>query len=167
MKTETHESLLDRITCRLGEAGADDSGLHAVLDMVLSHFDCAVGTIHSLDPASGLLKLRAHRGLPESLLPRVRSIPIGKGMAGLAAERRRPVQVCDLQTDTSGMARPHAKETKMEGSIAVPMLVAESLRGVLGVARPMVHEFSGQEVALLTEVGTVLGSFFERERPVT
>src|SRR5205823_3245040 len=106
-----------------------DARLKAVLKKVLAHFDCVVGTIHSLDPCSGMLKLRAHDGLPESLMARVQVIPIGKGMAGLAAERREPVQVCNLQTDTSGVAKPSARETRMGGSIAVPILIEGTLYG--------------------------------------
>lgn len=44
-------------------------------------------------------------------------------MAGIAAERHQLVQLCNLQKDISGVARPATKETKVEGSIAVPMLL--------------------------------------------
>ena len=151
-------SLPERVASRLGQAEADDAALRAVLDMVMSHFDCTVGTIHILSPSSGLLELRAYSGVPESLLPRIRSIPIGKGMAGIAAERRQPVQVCNLQSDASGMAKPQARETKMEGAIAVPMLVGKSLRGVIGVATPNVREFDEGEVAVLAEIGSIVGN---------
>ena len=80
-----------------------------VLERVLAQFDCVVGTIHLLDPKDGVLHLEAQRGLPPPVLEKVQLVPIGKGMAGLAAERREPVQVCNLQSDTSGkaMARQH------------------------------------------------------------
>ena len=66
-----------------------------------------------------MLKLPAQRGIPEAIMDRVRVIPIGKGMAGLAAERREPVQVCNLQTDESGVAKPSAKMTQMENRIVL------------------------------------------------
>src|SRR5207253_2150142 len=112
---------------------------------VLAAFDCPTGAIYFLDTASGMLKLGAQRGIPEAVLPRVQLIPIGKGMAGLAAERREPVQVCNLQTDTSGVAKPAAKETRMEGSIAVPILLGEKLGGTLGIAKPVPYEFTAAE----------------------
>jgi hypothetical protein len=40
--------------------------------------------------------------------------------------------MCNLQIDDSGVARPAAKETKVEGSIAVPMLLEGKLYGTLG-----------------------------------
>ena len=120
--------LLEEIASQLADQGPTEDNLLAVLDRVLKHFGCVVGTIHSLDDASHWLHLRACRGIPDSILKTVQSIPVGKGMAGLAAERRAPVQVCNLQTDTGGVAKPGAKETQMAGSIAVPMMVGESLR---------------------------------------
>ncbi|MBL8725822.1 MAG: GAF domain-containing protein [Planctomycetes bacterium] len=125
------------------------------LDLLLRHFDCAVGTIHLLGPDQ-LLHLCAQRGLPPPVLAKVGAIPIGKGMAGLAAERRAPVQVCNLQTDTSGVARPDARMTKMEGSIAAPMLLGERLCGVVGVAKPVPYEFSADEADRLLAAGSVL-----------
>lgn len=149
--------LRDEVERLLEKEGVTAAGLHAILDRVLRHFGCAVGTIHRLDPEAGLLRLQAQRGIPEKLRTNVDCIPLGKGMAGLAAERRQPVQVCNLQTDASGVAQPAAKETRMEGSIAVPMLVAGAVRGVLGVAKPVAHEFSAAETALLQEVANTLG----------
>jgi signal transduction protein with GAF and PtsI domain len=139
-----------------GRAG--EASLHAVLDRVLRAFDCVTGTIHTLDPASGKLRLLAQRGIPPSLMDRVALIPVGKGMAGIAAERRAPVQVCNLQTDSSGVVRAGAKDTRMEGSVAVPMLVGDRLRGVLGVAKPVAYDFSDAETSFLLEIAAAIGA---------
>jgi signal transduction protein with GAF and PtsI domain len=155
-------SLLSAIAGCLEKDGATDAALQTVLERVLGHFECTTGTLHSLDAATGLLRLRAQRGLPEALLPRVGTIPIGKGMAGIAAERRQPVQVCNLQSDASGVVRPGAKETRMEGSIAVPILAGDALRGVLGVAKPVVYEFTADETAALLEIAATVGRFLQR-----
>ena len=152
-------ALLTEIEARLKRAGATDAHYQAILDQVLNHFACTAGTIHSLGPQSQMLHLRARRNIPDELLPRVQKIPVGKGMAGLAAERRQPVQVCNLQTDESGAARPGAKETGMEGCIAVPILAGDQLVGVLGVAKPTAYEYSETEIALLMEIGGVIGKF--------
>ena len=81
---------------------------------------------------------------------------MGKGIAGLAAERREPITICNLQTDTSGQARPGAKATGMEGSLAVPMLAGSELRGVLGIAKAEAYDWSETETALLTEIAARL-----------
>ncbi len=141
------------------QAGATEVDFQAILDRVLTHFACTAGTIHSLDPKSQMLHLRARRNIPDELLPRIQKIPVGKGMAGLAAERRQPVQVCNLQTDASGAARPGAKEPGMEGCIALPILAGDQVLGVLGVAKPTAYEYSETEITLLMKIGGVIGKF--------
>src|SRR5262245_10517688 len=135
-----------------------------VLDRVTKHFACPVGTVHLLDPKDGMLHLAAQRGLPPPVLDKVAVIPIGKGMAGIAAERREPVQVCNLQKDQSGVVRPGAKLTQMEGSLAAPMLDGTRLCGVFGIAKPVAHDFSEAETRLLLEVGARLATHLRPKR---
>jgi signal transduction protein with GAF and PtsI domain len=127
-----------------------------LLSAMTEHFDCPVGTVHVLDEGDGMLHLKAQRGLPPPVLDKVQVIPIGKGMAGIAAERKEPVQVCNLQTDASGVVRPGAKMTQMEGSLAAPMLDGGALRGVLGIAKPTSYDFSAAETELLMAVGSAI-----------
>lgn len=130
-----------------------------VLSDIISTFGCTTGTLHFMDKSTGLLKLQAQQGLPAFLLPKVSEIPIGKGMAGIAAERRQPVEMCNLQTDDSGVARPAAKETQVEGSIAVPLLLEGELYGTLGIAKPIPYNFTEQEVADLMGIGAEISRF--------
>ncbi len=127
-----------------------------ILAAIAKHFDCPVATVHMLDSSDGMLHLRSQQGLPPFILEKVQVIPIGKGMAGIAAERKEPVQVCNLQTDDSGVARPSAKMTQMEGSIATPMLVDGKVLGVLGIAKPTAYDFSSDESELLLAIGALL-----------
>ena len=120
----------------------------AVLQAALAHFDCQTGTVHLM--RDGALRLAAHVNIPPPLLPIIDTVPIGKGIAGLAAERREAVSLCNLQTDTSGQARPAAKQTGMEGSVAVPMLAGTELRGVLGIAKTGAHDWSDAEKEVLS-----------------
>jgi signal transduction protein with GAF and PtsI domain len=135
-------------------ATADPSA--AVLRATLQHFGCAAGTVHLL--LDGVLKLAAHVNMPPPLLPIIETVPVGKGIAGLAAERREPVSLCNLQTDTSGQARPGAKSTGMEGSLAVPMMHGSELRGVLGIAKAQAHDWTDSEKTELLEIAAVLGA---------
>ena len=163
MQTPNESRWLKHIEALLVSDGAEQSNLLVILDEILSNFQCTTGTIHALDSKSGLLILRAQRGIPEFILDKISRIPIGKGMAGIAAECKQPVQVCNLQTDNSGVAKPAAKETRMEGSVAVPMLVEKTiLRGVLGVAKPVAYEFTPAELELLTQLGELIGRHLGR-----
>ncbi|MEH2229081.1 MAG: GAF domain-containing protein [Nostoc sp.] len=127
-----------------------------LLTEILNAFDCSTGTIHTLVQDSQLLHLKAYQGIPKFLLPKMMVIPIGKGMAGVAAERKQPVQICNLQTDESGVARPSAKETKVEGSIAMPLMLNGQLYGTLGIAKPVPYEFTAEEEETLMEIGEAI-----------
>ena len=130
-----------------------DINWQELLETIISAFDCTTGTIHTLDRGTNLLMLKSQQGIPDFLLPKMSSIPIGKGMAGIAAERKTPVEMCNLQTDESGVARPAAKETKVEGSIAVPMLLNGELYGTLGIAKPVPYDFTKPETDALMQIG--------------
>ena len=129
----------------------------AVLDESIRAFGCQAGTVHWLDTQDGMLKLAAHRNIPPPITQIIASVPVGKGIAGLAAQNREPVSLCNLQTDTSGQARPAAKTTGMEGSLAVPMLTAGELRGVLGVAKASAYDWSDAEKSILLAIAAQLG----------
>ena len=121
---------------------------------VLAEFQCVTGTLHRLDPADNLLKLVTSERIPEFLLPVVQTIPVGKGVAGVAAERKAPVEMCNLQTDTSGVAKPEAKKTQVQGSLAVPVLdEAGEVRGTLGIGKLEPYDFSDTEKGRLLEIG--------------
>jgi L-methionine (R)-S-oxide reductase len=132
------------------------SSIDDALAATLRHFHCQVGTVHVL--RDGVLRLIAHSGLPPQIAQIVETVPIGKGIAGLAAERREPVNICNLQTDTSGQARPAAKTTGMEGSLAVPMLTTGGeLRGVLGIAVASARDWTAEETQAVLAVGSAFG----------
>jgi L-methionine (R)-S-oxide reductase len=130
----------------------------ALLEQIITDFDCVTGTLHRLDPVDGLLKLVTHRGIPEALMPVIQSIPIGKGIAGAAAERMQPVELCNLQTDTSGVAKPGAKQTQVQGSLAVPVVDGTRLCGTLGIGKMVPYEFSAAEKERLMSIAAEMAA---------
>ncbi len=141
----------EKITEHLNQASID---WQKVLNETIDHFNCSTGTLHFLKPNTTLLELKAQKGIPDFLIPKVSEIPIGKGMAGIAAERMEPVEMCNLQTDDSGVARPAAKETKVEGSLAAPLIYQEKLYGTIGIAKPVSYDFTENEMNSLMLIGS-------------
>ncbi len=130
--------------------------LTEALQAVLHHFDCQAGTYHQLQ--EGMLQLVASLHIPPPVVSLIQQVPLGKGLAGLAAERREPVSLCNLQTDTSGQARPAAKATGMEGSVAVPAIGPDgTLYGVLGIAKASAYDWSDAEKAAVCAAAALLG----------
>ena len=134
---------------------------NAVLAQVLKNFACVTGTIHRTDPATGLLELIAHQGIPPQvqpmLLPKISSIPFGKGIAGCAAQRKEAVQLCNLQEDLGGVAKPDARKTNVQGALAVPIVGRDGkVVGVLGVGKMSPYEFSEAESADLAACAALM-----------
>jgi len=134
------------------------ASLDEALTQTLKHFAADSGTVHLLG-ADGVLHLKAaSAGIPEFVLQTVRTVPVGKGMAGLAVERAQPVTACNIQTDTSGDVRPGAKRTGLEGAIVVPMLIDGRPAGALGIANRAERTFSDGEQTLLLAIGAHLAA---------
>ena len=120
----------------------------ALLDDLVARWGADSASVHLLE--DGVLKLRAHAGLPPHVAKIVEVVPIGKGMAGLCAERNAPVNACNLQTDASGDVRPGARATGIAGAIVVPIRdAAGALRGTLGIGVRREYEYSADETERL------------------
>lgn len=127
----------------------------AQLESILRELHAESGTLHALG-ADGALHLRAAIGIPEPVLAIVATVPVGKGMAGLAAERRCPVNSCNIQQDSSGDVRPGARATGLAGSVCVPVLGADgALLGTLGVATRAERTFTPDDEQALMARGRV------------
>jgi signal transduction protein with GAF and PtsI domain len=126
---------------------------------ILTRMSADSGTIHLLGD-DGVLHLKAaSAGIPQVVLDTIRDVPVGKGMAGLAVERKQPVNACNIQTDASGDVRPGARATGLQGSVVVPLLHGEDAIGALGVATRRERTFTGEEEQLLLEIGRVLARY--------
>jgi len=133
-------------------------GLQEVLRLTMEHFHADSGTIHLLE-ADGVLHLKAaSTGIPEPVLKAVERVPIGKGMAGLAVERKEPVSLCNLQTDASGNARLGAKATGMEGALVVPILMGDKAVGAFGIANRQPRAFTADETGELIDIGRAVAA---------
>ena len=141
------------------EAQASTGNWDGALAAIIALMKADSGTIHVIG-SDGQLHLRAaSAGIPPPVLNIIRVVPVGKGMAGLAAERREPVTICNIQTDTSGDVRAGARATGLEGAIALPMLSGELVAGVLGVANREERAFTAEETDELLAIGRTLARF--------
>jgi GAF domain-containing protein len=126
--------------------------LNQTLRAALAQFHSETGTIHRLDEPAQLLHLVVQVGLPPQLLEVVKTIPVGKGIAGETAAKNRPVTICNLQTDTSGVARPGAKQTGVGGAICVPIRQGGKIVGTFGIGTVREHEYSAAEINALQDI---------------
>jgi putative methionine-R-sulfoxide reductase with GAF domain len=127
--------------------------LEPVLREVLKHFSSETGTIHRLDAEKQLLHLAAQVGLPPQMLEVVKTIPVGKGIAGQVVAQNGPVTICNLQTDTSGVAKPGAKQTGIGGALCAPIRDGDKIVGTLGIGTLRAYEYTPEETRTLEKIG--------------
>ncbi len=132
-----------------------------ILRETLAQFHSETGTIHRLDEPAQLLHLVAHIGLPAQLLDIVQTIPVGKGIAGETVAKNRPVAICNLQTDISGVARPGAKQTGVGGAICVPVRLGGNsgkIVGTFGIGTVREHDYSAAEINALQDLANSIAA---------
>src|SRR5258708_31641238 len=123
--------------------------LEKILHDALAQFQSETGTIHKLHEPTQLLRLIAQVGLPPQLLDVVSIIPVGKGIAGECAQKNKPVSICNLQTDSSGVAKPGAKQTGVGGALCVPIRDNDKIVGTLGIGTSRQHAFTADQTSAL------------------
>lgn len=148
---------LQEVELLLKTGGDRDALAQKILNATLLHFDSETGTIHWLDKEKQMLRLAAQTGLPDVVLDAIRVVPVGKGIAGQTVERNEPVSLCNLQTDTSGVARPGAKATGIGGMICVPVRFEGKTIGAFGIGTARPHQYSPLETYELEEIGRLIG----------
>jgi L-methionine (R)-S-oxide reductase len=125
------------------------------LQDIIREFDADTGSIHLIE--DGALVLKAQVGLPPHVVEIVSVVPIGKGMAGLAAERNEPVSSCNIQADTTGDVKPGARATGVNGAIVVPIRDAlGQVRGALGIGVHRHYEYTAEETSRLLDIAAKL-----------
>ena len=127
--------------------------LHYDLDNWLRGFinkhQGAAGTVHLFENDG--LRLAAAVNIPPPVQKVVEWVPNGKGMAGLALQRKEAVQTCNLQEDRSGAVKPGAKAVNAQAAVALPVMnQAGDVRAVVGIAFQDEREFSAGDIAELS-----------------
>jgi L-methionine (R)-S-oxide reductase len=106
-----------------------------------------------------VLVLRNAFNLPPPVVAATRTIPKGKGMAGLAWERERPVTTCNLKTDETGDVRPGAKAVDAQGAVALPVRDARGeIRAVVGIAFARERDFTDEQLSDLANAAAALNA---------
>ncbi len=109
-------------------------------------------TIYLLDPDGTTLRLRASTGLANRALGRA-TLEMGEGMTGYAVQSNQPVFAREAQQDPHFKWVDEAEETPFASLLAVPLVIEADAIGALNVQTRTPHDFSENEVALLSLIG--------------
>jgi L-methionine (R)-S-oxide reductase len=113
------------------------------------------GTVHLIRGDS--LALAAAVNIPPKVQELTATIPMGKGMAGLAWQHDKPIQTCNLQDDASGQVRPGAKAVDARAAVALPVHEESgTIRAIIGLAWMDERVPPDDTVAAITRDATTL-----------
>ncbi|HEX7310231.1 MAG TPA: GAF domain-containing protein [Gaiellaceae bacterium] len=138
-----------------------DELLAELLDRIHTILDVDTCAILLLDEASNELVARAAVGIEEEVEQGVR-IPVGGGFAGRIAAERRPILLPDV--DHAHVLNPILRQKGIKTLLGVPLIVRETVIGVLHVGTLVHHPFTPDEMELLELVAERVALAIERSR---
>ncbi|HTI70538.1 MAG TPA: GAF domain-containing protein [Candidatus Limnocylindria bacterium] len=104
------------------------------------------GSLCLVNPTTGFLEIEAAAGLPANA--RSLRLKIGEGITGWVARTGQSVRVVDVSRDN----RYFSLNRDVQCEMAVPLRVADEVRGVLNVDSNRVEAFSENDLELLNEI---------------
>jgi signal transduction histidine kinase len=119
--------------------------LSAIVTRAVQLSSTDTGAVYEHDEVSGELRLRATYGIAPELVDALlaKSLRVGEGATGRAAETRTPVEIADIKnTDAySGPLRDVIERAEVRSILAVPLLREERVLGGLTVSRKIAGSF--------------------------
>jgi hypothetical protein len=132
-----------------------DESTNAWLRDFLARHGAVAGTVHKVH--GDALSIAGAVNIPPKVQEVTASIPLGKGMAGLAWQHDKPVQTCNLKEDTSGAVRPGAKAVDAQAAVALPVHDGDGVvRAVVGLAWMDERERDDGELATISKDAATL-----------
>jgi PAS domain S-box-containing protein len=126
--------------------------LERILDQASRLLDVRMSAIIALDEGAGVFRIRASRGLSSQFAEQLTIQPTEPSSVTMRAlHSREPIQVSDTETDPSYKPqRPRARAEGYRAILAVPLNTQYAPPTALLVFHPKPHEFSHNEIQLLS-----------------
>jgi signal transduction histidine kinase/DNA-binding response OmpR family regulator/HAMP domain-containing protein len=146
-----------RALSEVGRAVSSSLDLETVLTVIVSHAVELTGTdggaIYEYSAATQTFELRATHQMQPELIEALRAHPprLGEGTVGRAAASRTPVQIADIDEDTSYGERLREIFSRhgYRARLAVPLIREDQIVGAIVVRRKAPGSFSPELTALL------------------
>lgn len=142
--------------------------LDEVVNLVKDRFDLYHTHIYLYDPQHENLVLSAAAGvIGLQMLDEVRSIPLRQTQSLVAGAARGKTAVIENDVYSNPAFLPHPLLPDTRAELAVPILAAEQLIGVLDVQSDKIGHFTPQDAAIQTTLAAQIGIAIENARSFT
>jgi diguanylate cyclase (GGDEF)-like protein len=121
-----------------------DEVLRQILAIVRDYFNLENGSILLIEDEKKSLYVRTHFGSRDDV--NNVQIPVGKGITGMAAAKKRPIYIRDVSVEPEYICG--IRTTRSE--LAIPLMVQEVVVGVLDLQSDELDHFDNETIDLLT-----------------
>jgi len=127
-----------------------DEAITTWLRELLARHAAVAGTVHHVH--GDVLVITGAVNIPPKVQEVTATIPLGKGMAGLAWQHDKPIQTCNLKDDTTGAVKPGAKAVDAKAAVALPVHDGSgTIRAIVGLAWMHENELTDAQLAAITK----------------
>jgi GAF domain-containing protein len=138
--------------------------MNRALDKVLEAMKVEAGVITLSDPETGVMTLVTHRGLSDEFVQNMRSQrqKVSTELANTIPAGEEAILIQDLPKDPRGAAfGADFEKERLRSSAAVSLQSKGDVVGMLAVISREPHNFTAQDVELLTSIGSQIGVAIE------
>ena len=162
VKDKTDIDLIHEIGSRIAAADPLHGVLGRVVDFVSSVVPCDSCFVYVLEDDA--LVLRASKTPHPDVIDRLK-MRIGQGITGWVAEHRQPVAVGrNAFKDPRFQTFHELPEDRFEAFLSVPVLSRGKLVGVINLQHSQQHDYSRQDIQLISTIGFLVGAEIEMAR---
>jgi glycogen phosphorylase len=156
---------LEEISLLVSRSGNPAETLTNIANLIRQRFSTDVCSVYLLEPDRANLVLAATVGLRPESVGHVR-MHVTEGLAGLVAEKVRPVVVADATAHPRYKYFSNAGEEPFRTFLGVPVMEHGVLQGVLVVQTRDARPFGDEDVGLLATAGAQLAPLVSEARTV-
>ncbi|MEW6442826.1 MAG: GAF and ANTAR domain-containing protein [bacterium] len=128
-----------------------DDILKLVVTVTAEVMDSKICSLWLLDEKKKVLRLRATQTISQEYL-KERSLGLGEGVVGQVASTRIPMCIRDVQTELKYKEKEMARKEGLTSMLSVPLVVKDSVIGVINCYSQTPHDYTDTEVNLLIAV---------------
>ena len=161
-RDKTEMDVLHEIGSRIAAADPLHAVLGRVVDFVSSIVPCDSCFMYVLEEDD--LVLRASKTPHPDVIDRLK-LRVGQGITGWVAEHRQPVAVGqNAFKDPRFQTFNELPEDRYEAFLSVPVLSRGKLVGVINLQHRQPHEYSREDIQLISTIGFLVGAEIEMAR---
>jgi GAF domain-containing protein len=123
--------------------------LRLIVQVTAEVMNSKISSLMLLDPERRELIVRATQSISDAYNKKP-NIRLGEGIAGAVAKENKLICILDLEKDTRYLNRNIAKKESLRSLASVPLAVKGKVIGVLNCYTSKKHEFTKQELDILT-----------------